>query len=35
MAWATAASVPPLHGQITIAEVRKEPLAIGAIRFLK
>ena len=34
IAWATAASVLPLQGQITIAAVRNEPLATGAIRFL-
>ena len=34
IAWATAASVLPLQGQMTIAAVRNEPLAIGAIRFL-
>ena len=32
--WATAESVLPLHGQITMPAVRNEPLAIGAIRFL-
>ena len=32
--WAMAESVLPEHGQITIAAVRKEPLAIGVIRFL-
>ena len=31
--WAIAASVLPLHGQTTIAAVRNEPLAIGAMRF--
>ena len=32
--WAIAASVLPEQGQMTMAAVRNDPLAIGAIRFL-
>ena len=34
IACVTAESVLPLQGQITIALVRNDPLAMGAIRFL-